>query len=1030
MAHHFINNTQDAIHYLLDTQPELLKQVVTEAVDEFYSRSAENPELKIILDRLGKVRFEKLKAEQIAHSLLLLRSDQESFLEVQARNIGKIHALMGIQSEWIISSTVIYGECLLKHLDPLFENQPQLRGHIFQRLGLDLARQLQGMESASDAERMILNEIDLRLISELSPAQSIQHMVDKLMEIPGLAGAWMGQSEDGIHLQFHAASHTAMQEYLSRIEIRLDDSPLGQGPAGKAWRSGQIIYVDDWQSSPHTRPWQDASQKYSWRSNVTIPIQVNGASFAIIALYSNVPGFFSNSRRQNIIHHLAVMLGITIERQRQQAQIDRLNSLYRASLAVSDILIRARSEAEILRKTCQHIVEGTLFKVAYVVRPDVNGRFRALASAGSGHDILGRLHIYLQPDTSSLLCDTWQSQRLHYSNDYLRDPRLSAQHTLMKQQGWSSVITIPIQRNGQIWGVLGITSHEKQIFDQEMLRALARVAKLLGYGLDEMDFKEQIDQERARQSWMARHDALTKLPNRIALLDRIPEAVKRAHRDEKLMVVGMLDLDDFKPVNDHHGHAAGDALLRLVGTRLEQVLRQTDCVARVGGDEFALVIENIRNMDEMEKMLLRIGEALQRPYLLPGNIVAEIGGSLGITVYPFDDGDSEILLRHADQALYIAKRNKTGRSQFWASFQGDEQASETFHPHRTLFHKKNSLIAYYQPILQLSTGHIIGFEALARLRDGQKILSPDQFLSHLNHDDLKTLTIQMLQLSIKTAQHLKTAGYNLEFAINIPPEIFLNENCIADIRSILDESDMEPTHLTLEILEDGDFLSMHLAQEKIAALRSLGVRIALDDVGSAYASLLRLRELAVDEVKLDQGLVREIANRPSDLIFVGSVAALAMSMKARYVVEGVETPEILDALAVIGVDCVQGYAIARPMSETELLPWLQSWHPKPQDNQPNTLLGAYASHLQFDSLYQLAPAILGQLPHLDDAHRCRLGKYLDSHELEETPLALAHQKYHACISRPHTSEELSIHRSAVQQAMASIHDHLQKPHVL
>lgn len=1029
MPQSFSERSQQILKTLLQKHQREIKAAISEAVEKFYAGAAEHPELKVILERLGLERISHLKKEQAEHSWLLLQPDDGELLEKRSREIGRIHALMGIESEWLISSMALYSDCLLEQLTPLFGGYPELRSYLLQRLATDLARQLQGMESSAQEERAILERIDLLLISDVSPAETVRRMLDKLMSISGLDGAWISHSEDGIHLIRDQVSGRDLQEYLDGVEIRLDDTPYGQGPAGIAWRTGEIIYVDDWQADPISSPWHQASQKYGWRANVTFPIKVNGKAYAIIALYSKIPGFFRAPNRQNLIRHLAIMLGIAIGRRQEQKRIDRLSSLYRAFLAEGDILIRARSETEMLRKTCQHIVENTLFTTAYIMKPDQDGLFKTRAGAGSGSGILNNLGIRLFSDSPSLLQDTWQSERLQYRNDYCKDPALKAQYAFMEEQNWASVATIPIRRNGQIWAILGVVSSETHVFDQEILGTLARVAKLLGYGLDEMDLKKRIEQERATQSWMARHDTLTRLPNRAALLDRIPEASKRAQRDEKLMGVCMLDLDDFKPVNDQYGHAAGDQLLQKVAHRLGQAIRQTDFVARIGGDEFALVLENIQNMDDIEKLMQRISVALERPYTLPGNIKVNIGGSLGITIYPFDEGDSEILLRHADQALYTAKRNKTERKQFWTSFQGEEILAENSSTaYSRLIEQTGGLIPYFQPILDLQTGHIIGVEALARLQHEGEIHLPDTFIPHLNRKTMQMLTTRMLENAGQVALKLQNAGYPLEVAVNIPPDSLLEKGFLQKLQAILKKAELAPEHLTLEILENGDFLSLPLAREKIAIIRSMGVRIALDDVGSAYASLLRLKEIAVDQVKLDQSLVRGIPERPTDLVFVGSVAALAMAMGCRYIVEGAETPEILDALAVLGVDCAQGYAIAQPMPANELLPWLQKWKPQPQHNQPKTLLGAYASHLQFDSLYQLAPAILSQLPCLEDSHRCRLGKYLDGQAMGRSALAITHQEYHACISRAHSPEEISLLRRQMTAAFTATRNGLLENH--
>lgn len=1024
---------EDILRTLLKHQHTEITAAIARSMDLFYARAASHPDISAILNRLSAEQFERLKAEQRAQSLLLLQPDTTGELRERAQAMGRVYAMAGIRTEWLISSMALYSDDLLGQLTPFLKHEDALRSLILQRLAEDLAGQLQGMESAALEERQVMERIDLLLLGDTPPDDLASLMLNKLLSIQGLDGAWIGRPDASGRLINDAVAGAGLADYLGSVEIRVDDSPLGQGPAGQAWRKGDTVIIDHWNTDTSTQPWQEGAPSHEWRASATIPIQVGGSAYAVLGLYSRIPGFFSYSSRQMLIRHLAVMLGVALSHRRQQKHMDRLNSLYRAFLAEGDILIRARSETEMLRKTCQRLAEGALFGTAYVVRPDTDGWFRPLAAAGVGSGILGSMHVNAHSGhPPSLIADTWQSGRLQYRNDYLSDPRLNAHHEILKRNNWASIAVVPVHRDGQIWAAMVVTSPDKGIFDREILSAIARVAKLLGHGLDELDLKDRIDKERTVQSWMARHDPLTGLPNRVALLDRIPEAMQRAQREEKLLGICMLDLDDFKPVNDRYGHAAGDALLQSIAHRLQTALRQTDFVARIGGDEFALVLENVSRMEDIENVMERVYRALDTPFLLPGGIEVQVGGSLGLTLHPFDDGDPEQLLRHADQALYAAKAEKGRRARFWCAFQGDDEASTMQRrPYIELLHQ-GALVAYYQPILHLASGQIIGVEALARLRQGNEILPPAVFLDHLDHAAGQLLAEQMMRQAMLAAQYWETAGFPLEVAINVPPEVLLSDTFLERIEVTIAESALPAERLTLEILESGEFLSLNLAKNRIAQIRAMGVRIALDDVGSAYASLLRLKEIAVDEVKLDQSFIQEIPQNPADLVFVMSVGALAQSIGARYVVEGAETAETINALAVLGVGCVQGYAIARPMPEEALLEWLRAWNGIAQDTQPRTLLGAYASHLQFDGIYRLAPRLLGQLQHLEDVCQCRLGEYLDHHGLEQSALGKAHQAYHYCVGTAHSATELDACRQHVASAMAAtqqqIAEHGHPPH--
>ncbi len=334
--------------------------------------------------------------------------------------------------------------------------------------------------------------------------------------------------------------------------------------------------------------------------------------------------------------------------------------------------MRSRSPQTILRRTCHRLVENDFFTTDFVLQPNATGYFVPLTAAGKNSHILGHLRLPVeQCDPPTPFHRAWRESRLLYQNRHSVDSETySGTATDYTAFGWNSLAVVPILHGGAVWALLVVTSEAYDYFDNTLLAALARTAKLLGFGLDELALKNRIEAEREEQSWRADHDPLTSLSNRRGYLRALPDLLQHNREVDRLLAVGMMDLDDFKIVNDTHGHAAGDEVLQCVAERLLAALRQGDLVARFGGDEFALALVDLHSIEDLEGVLLRVEEALRTPVLLSNGHSVLIGASLGITSHPFDEAPDEILLRHADQALYASKAHKRDRPRFYALYDG------------------------------------------------------------------------------------------------------------------------------------------------------------------------------------------------------------------------------------------------------------------------------------------------------------------------------------------------------------------------
>lgn len=430
---------------------------------------------------------------------------------------------------------------------------------------------------------------------------------------------------------------------------------------------------------------------------------------------------------------------------------------------------------------------------------------------------------------------------------------------------------------------------------------------------------------------LAHFDPLTQLPNRALLADRLAMALAQSRRDGGRVAVALLDLDGFKPINDTWGHAAGDRILIEVANRLRATLRETDTVARLGGDEFVLVLSAGRSTNDHLRLLERVLSELARPYPLNGTSV-NLTASIGVTFYPEDAGDADTLIRHADQAMYLAKQ--AGRNRYHVFdivVDRDTTARLEAAARFAAAIEQGELHLYYQPKADLRAMRIIGVEALVRWQHPERgLLSPGEFLPLVEADH--QLGIRLSEWVIETAlSQLETwqaQGLDIGISINLPA-VHLQQSSFVDfLAAALARHPQAPPELfELEVLESAALEDVAGVSARMEACRRLGVRFALDDFGTGYASLAYLRRLPIDLLKIDQSFVREMLHDPDDLAIVEGVLGLAAAFRDEVIAEGVETVEHAEMLLHLGCERAQGYGIGRPMLAAELPNWIASWQP-------------------------------------------------------------------------------------------------------
>jgi diguanylate cyclase (GGDEF)-like protein len=419
------------------------------------------------------------------------------------------------------------------------------------------------------------------------------------------------------------------------------------------------------------------------------------------------------------------------------------------------------------------------------------------------------------------------------------------------------------------------------------------------------------------------HDALTNLPNRALLQDRLAQAVLLSRRNDTSMALLLMDLDRFKDVNDTFGHRYGDLLLQEVAERLRGTLRDSDTIARLGGDEFAVVLPEA---DAAEAVIVarKIQRALGDPFAID-ELVLALGASVGITLFPKHGDDADTLLQRADVAMYVAKRTETGFGVYAA--EQDEYSPDrlalTADLRRII--ETDGLLLHYQPIVNLKTGQVESVEALARWEHAQRgFIPPDRFIPLAEHAGLmKPLTLAILTRALRQCAAWRSAGLVMNVTVNLSAQNLLDPELVETVAGLLRTYRARPDWLQVELTESVVMSDAERAREVLSRLHDLGIRIAIDDFGTGYSSLAYLKRLPVDEIKIDKSFVLEMTANDEDEHIVRAVADLGHSLEMGVVAEGVEDEHCLRLLTLIGCDRAQGYYLGRPLPAAELMSWLR-----------------------------------------------------------------------------------------------------------
>ena len=513
--------------------------------------------------------------------------------------------------------------------------------------------------------------------------------------------------------------------------------------------------------------------------------------------------------------------------------------------------------------------------------------------------------------------------------------------------------------------------------------------------------------EQQRQlEHIAHYDALTGLPNRVLLADRLQQAMAQVARRKQKLALIYLDLDGFKEVNDKHGHDVGDRLLVSLAGQLKGMLREGDTLARLGGDEFVAVLLDLPDVESALPLLKRLLDAAARP-VSDGEYSLQVSASLGVSFYPQAETiDADQLLRQADQAMYQAKLAGKNRYHLF-DVEHDRDLRDQHEGLKAIRRglEGEEFVLFYQPKVSMQSGKLIGAEALIRWQHPQQgLLPPIAFLPLLEgHQLMVALGDWVIETALAQLTHWRSAGQPISVSVNVDALQLAQPDFVTKLRDVLARHPVvQPGDLELEVVETSALQDIAHVSSLIRECQGLGITFSLDDFGTGYSSLTYLKRLPVETLKIDQSFVRDMLDDPDDLAILHGVIGLAESFQRRVIAEGVETELHGKMLLQLGCEIGQGYAIAKPMPAEQLMRWQAQWQPLSSWHQtapvPHELLPALFSMVAHrawvntlkDYLHDASP----HPPELDP-QRCHFGRWLNGHnDLVQPTLHPLHEKVH------------------------------------
>lgn len=633
----------------------------------------------------------------------------------------------------------------------------------------------------------------------------------------------------------------------------------------------------------------------------------------------------------------------------------RLKNFYKALSQINKLIINNPSPKTLCDNVCGIIGGLTQVPLVWIGRIDkLTNSIKVISQYRASENIPDVIKYFISTDPLRLdgngaAAASIRTGKAEIVKDVFNYEGLQPWWNIYKETQIKSVGAFPVKKLNEVEFVLAIYSDKNDFFDEEMIGLLEETSLDIGFTFEAYDKNEKI-------TYLSLYDQLTGLPNRNLFIDRLDQAINRAKRGNTLVAVLILDILGFGSINEKFSHKLGDIVLKELSAKISSVLRQKD-IARLGSDEFGIIFQDINDVSELNPFFERLDIIFDNPIIIKNNDI-KIDYHMGISIYPDDGNGVDFLLRRAELALNKAKTNKDFRRQFFKQL--FEEEFEKLYQIQNLFLKaldEDRIIAYYQPQVDIISGKIVGFEALARIKTDNGIMLPIDFITFI--ESKKELVFKLderiISIVLKDLEKFQNIDLNVSISVNIGAKHLMNPEFIPNLKEILSNAKDAYKYLKFEITETLYLENTKAVMEVLDEVKKLRFLISVDDFGTGYASFNYIKNMAIDQIKLDIGFIKNLIYDDKNLAIVTGIITTAKMLELDIIAEGVESFEVAEMLKSIGCDIIQGFVIAKPMPFDELYDWYENYKPKlgiqTTTNNTNMLKHAQIIELFRISLY-------------------------------------------------------------------------------
>ena len=758
-----------------------------------------------------------------------------------------------------------------------------------------------------------------RMVSEREVAETA---LERAMELPGVQAGWicLREGESG----FRLAAVRNLPPALT-VPGALD----GDCKCRKQLLSGKLDSVSNILECERLAKAKGDARGLHYHT--TVPLWLGDRTLGLMNLIGPREGLFDEEELK-VLHGVGNQVAVALERARlhehleklveqrtaaltaeiaqrkeQEARVLRLNRVYSVLSGINTTIVRVRDRQELFTEACRIAVEHGQFRMAWIGLLDSEGvNVTPVVKTGFEDGYLDRIGLSTRdddPDGCKLVARALREKTSVVCNDIGTDPQMARWREEALRRGYRSVVVFPLLMGEKTAGVFALYAPETGFFDAEEMKLLTEMAGDISFAL------EYIEKE-ALLNHLAYFDVLTGLPNRTLFNERLGQTLVQASRHQRRVGIAVLDLDRFKQINDSLGHGVGDLFLKVVAERLARCVRAGDTIARLAGDEFAVILSDMRHEDDAANVAQKILDSFAQPFHVAGHEVFT-SVSLGMTIYPLDDHTIEGLLRNADTAMYRAKEAGGNSYQFYAASMTSlaHGRLEIENDLRRAF-ERNEFLLHYQPVVDLTRGNIVGVEALIRWQHPVRgLIPPTDFIPITEETGLiQRLGDWVLRTACEQCHACRVAGAPpLHMAVNVSPRQIQQPDFPDRVVTILAQTGFDPALLDLEITESLLMQNVEATLKAMRKLSVLGVHFSIDDFGTGYSSLSSIARLPVHTLKIDRAFITNMTSNTDNLNIVSTIISLAHSLKMDVIAEGVETGDQAKLLKSLKCDKIQGY---------------------------------------------------------------------------------------------------------------------------